>query len=59
MIGSLYEQRHMFDQFNVKCVKFYNCTIKCDMNIVNFNFKEQYLYIKWEYSLDIINTNIS
>ncbi len=60
-------QCHIFYQFNVRSVKFYNCMLKCENTIVNFRTKLvqvnyngslncNIMNIKWKYN---VNSNKS
>ena len=67
MLGPLNGKCHISDQLNVRFVKFYNRMVKCDNKIVNFianlakvNYngflRNNIMYIKWKYNVDVMNT---
>ncbi len=62
-------QCHIFYQFNVRFVKFYNRKLKCENTIVNFiaelaqvnyngSLKCNIMYIKWKYNLSKLKQNM-
>ncbi len=69
MLGRLKGQCHIFYQFNVRFVKFYNYMLKCEKTIVNFKAKLDQvnyngslnfniMYIKSKYNVNMLNQNM-
>ncbi len=69
MLGPLNGHCHIFDQFNVIFLKFYNHMLKCENTIVNFIAKFaqvnyngslncNIMYIRWKYNVNMLKQNI-